>query len=278
MSNTTVVLYHANCADGFGAAWAAWRKLGENAVYVPVQYGKPYPSEIDGGVREVYILDFSYPADVLERLSASLNCLVILDHHKTAAAELAKFKGPNIGAKYGIWFNQEKSGAVMAWEYFHPGEPVPRLLEYVQDRDLWTWKLPLSKEVSAALATYPHDFRKWSCLLHAAEDGSLAREGASVLRFQAQQVERHVARAALRAFRGYPGVPVVNATTLMSEIGEALCAKYPDAPFAATYFITEKGERVWSLRSRNGFDVGAVAQSRGGGGHQAAAGFTEPPP
>jgi nanoRNase/pAp phosphatase (c-di-AMP/oligoRNAs hydrolase) len=33
--------------------------------------------------------------------------------------------------------------------------------------------------------------------------------------------------------------------------------------------------RKWSLRSRPGFDVAAVAKSLGGGGHAQAAGFVE---
>lgn len=39
----TYVLYHAHCADGFGAAYAAWLKLGNDAQYVPVKYGDPPP-------------------------------------------------------------------------------------------------------------------------------------------------------------------------------------------------------------------------------------------
>lgn len=35
-----LVLYHANCADGFGAAFAAWLKLGDEAEYVACSYGK----------------------------------------------------------------------------------------------------------------------------------------------------------------------------------------------------------------------------------------------
>ena len=34
----TVVLYHAECADGFGAAWALWRRF-PSADYRPVKHG-----------------------------------------------------------------------------------------------------------------------------------------------------------------------------------------------------------------------------------------------
>jgi nanoRNase/pAp phosphatase (c-di-AMP/oligoRNAs hydrolase) len=68
-------------------------------------------------------------------------------------------------------------------------------------------------------------------------------------------------------------VLAVNATCLMSEIGERLAQ---GRPFGATYFVREDGKRVWSLRScEGGIDVSDVARRRGGGGHRAAAGFTE---
>jgi len=48
----------------------------------------------------------------------------------------------------------QHSGAVLAWQYFMPNEPVPDLLRYVEDQDLWNWKLPHSDAVNAAIATY----------------------------------------------------------------------------------------------------------------------------
>ena len=35
-----LVIYHASCADGFGAAFAAWLKFGDDAEYVACSYGK----------------------------------------------------------------------------------------------------------------------------------------------------------------------------------------------------------------------------------------------
>jgi nanoRNase/pAp phosphatase (c-di-AMP/oligoRNAs hydrolase) len=53
-----------------------------------------------------------------------------------------------------------------------------------------------------------------------------------------------------------------------------MLALHPEAPFVAAYFENEKGQRVWSLRSRAGFDCSEVAKRLGGGGHPQAAGFT----
>ena len=47
-----IVLYHAGCPDGFGAAWACWKKFGDNAEYMPVSHGSP-PPNVEG--KNVYI-------------------------------------------------------------------------------------------------------------------------------------------------------------------------------------------------------------------------------
>ena len=35
----TLIYYHADCIDGFGAAYAAWRHFGQNASYHPMHHG-----------------------------------------------------------------------------------------------------------------------------------------------------------------------------------------------------------------------------------------------
>ena len=90
--------------------------------------------------------------------------LRVIDHHRTAEEELR-------GLDYAI-FDNRKSGAVLSWEFFHPGKPVPEILRYVMDRDLWLHELPRSREVFAGLSSYPMDFAVWSSL-----DAGDARRG-----------------------------------------------------------------------------------------------------
>ena len=148
------VLYHASCADGFGAAYAAWKKLGSQAKYIPVSYHEYLPDMRENS--EVYILDLSYPRDVLIDLNARMKKVIVLDHHKTAQENLRGL----VFAK----FDMEKSGAVLAWEYFHPDKEVPILLEYVQDRDLWQWNLLNSQEVNDLIWSYDRTFEEWQKL------------------------------------------------------------------------------------------------------------------
>ena len=73
--------------------------------------------------------------------------IVILDHHLTAHDHY--HSDPSVGnamAENGhvAHFDLDHSGAMLSWQYFHPDEPAPELLRYVEDQDLWNWKLPQS--------------------------------------------------------------------------------------------------------------------------------------
>jgi oligoribonuclease NrnB/cAMP/cGMP phosphodiesterase (DHH superfamily) len=260
----TYVLYHGNCTDGFGAAWAAWRRFGNEAEYIPVSYGLPVPAMDPWS--EVYILDFSYPRETLLELSQTHALVHVEDHHKTAQEALA-------GLDF-CHFDMNRSGAVLAWKYFFRIAPVPQLLKYIEDRDLWRFDLTDSREISAWLSSFPFDFELWTRLVERVELGDISsiEEGAAILRAKNQAVE-NMARHSRKMRLGDHVVPVANATVYFSEVGERLCELYPDAPFAA-YFLLRADHMVqWGLRSRNGFDVSEVAKLYGGGGHPGAAGF-----
>lgn len=268
------VLYHANCYDGFGAAWAVRQYVEEKKAsipieYIPVQYGSPPPEILPG--EHVYIVDFSYPRHTLLEIRKG-NPVYVIDHHKTAQEELGKFLVQ--GKDY--TFDMEKSGAVLTWEHFFPDEPVPELLLYIQDRDLWKFELPMSKEIQAYLRSVPFDFEEWDCLAGRFEhpecfDGMVS-EGKAILRHTEKMVLMMCEQARISEVGGY-AVPVANATLYWSEVGEKLCEQFPDAPFSASYFDRGDGKRQWSLRSRSDFDVSEVARKLGGGGHKQAAGF-----
>ena len=150
-----MVLYHAECVDGFTAAWVARGLYLERDVeYIPVKYFEP-PPDVTG--KEVLILDFSYPRGVLEEMYAKAAKLLVLDHHATAQEALA-------GLPYAE-FDMERSGAGMTWDRLYAssrGVKRKWLVDYVEDRDLWRFKLPGSKEVSAYLSSQPMTFESWS--------------------------------------------------------------------------------------------------------------------
>ena len=284
----TYVLYHGNCPDGFGAALAAWLKLGDSAEYIPVSYGKPLPDMLPGS--KVFILDFSYPETVLMALSARMARVVVLDHHATAQADL---EGIHLqGDESEVIFDMEKSGAVLAWEFFQ-GEEVPEFFLYLQDRDLWQWSLPESEEISCALRSYPFDFDRWALFAtHPEALNALKREGDIALRLTRQQVAHMAKHYAWMLFHagqvrpieegqdpaqmieaGLLVAPVANATVFFSEVAQLLLEQNAVAKFAAYFSVRSDGRRQFGLRSREDFDCSAVAKLYGGGGHKQASGF-----
>ncbi|PKL74249.1 MAG: hypothetical protein CVV27_21475 [Candidatus Melainabacteria bacterium HGW-Melainabacteria-1] len=250
------ILYHGGCPDGFGSAYAAWKKFGPEAEYLPVKHGQPLPELLDGS--EVWIIDFAYARQILIELSQRVS-LKVLDHHRTAQADL-------LGLDFAE-FDMQRSGAMLAWNHFHPDTDVPELLRYVQDQDLWTWALPEAREICTALAIYPFDFETWDAL----KIETLRAEGAVVLRYKQQLIDQLLSKVDWVEIRGQR-VPAVNTPQFASELGNQLCLKYPDAPFSACYSDHE-GRRKFSLRSIGDNDVAAVAAHFGGGGHRNASGF-----
>ena len=267
MTGKTTVVYHQDCPDGFGAAYAAWLKLGNDVIYVPAKYGDPPPETNPGST--VYILDFSYPHDTIAALSET-NTVVLLDHHKTAQQEL--------GGMPGCYIDTAKSRAALAWEHFRPGAKMPLLLEYVQDRDLWKFELPDSHAINAYIYSQGYSFAAWANMRHKLEHDKwktlTIKIGQAIMQVQEYQLDALTKNPQFRDIAGHK-VPTVCAPILQSEIGERLLELYPEALFAGIYFQREDGFK-WSLRSRPNFDVSEIARSLGGGGHPQASGFLEP--
>lgn len=253
-------IYHKNCADGFGSALAVklhFDNIDQKCEFLPSHYGDA-PPNVKG--KCVYIVDFSYSRDTLIAMNDEAKELTVIDHHKTAQVALE-------GLDF-CTFDMSKSGAVLTWEHLHK-EPVPLLLQYIQDRDLWEWKLKSSQKVSAALKSLPMDFDTWAC--HLNDVLRLAARGEIILEHQNHEIQGILDKdIPLIWIAGYR-VPCVNTTTHISEVGNQLSQGHP---FAAMYFETAD-KRVYSLRSsKDGIDVSAIASLFGGGGHFHAAGFS----
>jgi oligoribonuclease NrnB/cAMP/cGMP phosphodiesterase (DHH superfamily) len=265
----TLVIYHANCLDGFGAAVAAhmhFSALGIEVDYYAAKHGHEPP---DCRGRDVYVVDFSYHRDTLKQLCAVAEQVTVLDHHITAQNDLEGLSEEH--ANLTVVFDMDRSGAVITWEHLHR-TPVPQLLLHVQDRDLWLFSLEGSDEINTALMSHPFTFELWQSLIDEPQKLQQLRiEGETLNRFRRQLVDQYKLRAVLGTIAGYQ-VPVVNAphaiiSDLLGELAEG-------HPFAAGY--QDMGaRRSWSLRSRKegGVDVAKVAELFGGGGHRNAAGF-----
>ena len=290
-----LVIYHANCTDGFGAAFAAWKKLSDEAEYMPQNYGEASPDMWAEKCRDrdVYILDFSFPKLVMDHIFKAANRVVWRDHHKTAFEMwCGKYErgmqhdqiGDIGSCEIDIFLDDNKSGALLAWEYFHPDTEVPMLIKHIDDRDRWQFKLDGSKELHAALASYrPWSFKRWNQLYEAEAwtYGMLKAEGAAILRAQDQTVQQivgHARKSYIEHPRGGDNDWVfvtglaVNSPVHQSEVGHELANK--SGTFGLAWYLDEDGDVRCSFRSNGDYDVSAIAKVFGGGGHRNAAGCT----
>lgn len=264
-----LVIYHGNCLDGFGAAWVARKyflSLGVVPEFFAGVYGKNPPSCKN---KAVYLLDFTYKRSVLETIIKEADHVTILDHHKTAEEDLKGLTG------IFCVFDMNHSGAVLSWLNFFPGVCVPKLLQYIEDRDLWKFELPKTREINASLFSYPYDFGLWDKLMVAPIE-KFAHDGEAIERKHFKDIDELLI-AGKRYLRfnlddtTTVTVPALNVPyTLSSDAGNILAK---GEPFAVCYWDT-KDHRVFSFRSsERGMDVSKICERYGGGGHQHAAGM-----
>ena len=264
-----IVFYHADCSDGFGAAWAARKKLGAKAEYIAIKAAQG-PRQLRGVSpkgKEVYFLDSCADAATIRKLKKENKSVAVIDHHATNA-EAAREASVCV-------FDLAHSGAVLSWKYFHPKKKVPWLLRYLEDNDLWKFKLPRSKEISAWLMSAPFDFVKWDRLAPSFEKAGFRKRHADIgkiyLDFEDSMIDGIVSTAYEVAFEGYKAM-VANTSVSHSQVGHRLLDK--SHPVSITWF--DSGDvRKYSLRSVGALDVSRLARRfPGGGGHKHAAGFS----
>jgi oligoribonuclease NrnB/cAMP/cGMP phosphodiesterase (DHH superfamily) len=264
-----IVIYHGpGCADGFTAAWVAWTVYHDKAEYVEAQYGDA-PPDVAG--KDVLIVDFSYPRAALLEMAEKARSIQVFDHHKSAAADLA-------GLDFCV-FDMHRSGAAIAWDMLRQGERRPNLVELVQDRDLWRWKIGASKELNAWIGAQERTFPHWDYMRLALEDEAetvmrqryrISEEGRQIIKHIDAYVASTAKNAILVRFCGF-SVPFVNAPGMMAS--ELIGKLAESAPFAVGWFQRADGRYQYSLRSRGTVDVSVIAERFGGGGHKQAAGF-----
>ncbi|MDD5324027.1 MAG: DHHA1 domain-containing protein [Polaromonas sp.] len=267
-----LVIYHGrNCPDGFAAALAAWLYYAGKAEFLALDHGDITALEqlpvLDG--RAVYILDFSFSPELLRGVEARAAKLVLLDHHKSAAEKLAGF-----ACRRGVvHFDMAKSGARLAWEFFQPAVPLPDLVRFIEDRDIWVWRYPESAGFLAALDMEPLDFARWTEIAAF----SPAQQTAFMARGQAmdEKISKLAADIAEGAqpiiFNGQRGLMVNAPGVFHSLVGDLLSRK--SGTFALMWVAGKGGVVRGGLRSQHGFDCIPLAESLGGGGHAQACGF-----
>jgi oligoribonuclease NrnB/cAMP/cGMP phosphodiesterase (DHH superfamily) len=267
-----LVIYHGrNCPDGFAAALAAWLYYEGRAEFLGLDHGEiksvaDLPA-LDG--RAVYILDFSFAAEIMHGIEERAAKLVMLDHHKSAAEKLSGF-----ACRCGIvHFDMHKSGARLAWEFFHPEQPVPDLVRFVEDRDIWVWQYPESAGFLAALDMEPFSFERWHEIASFdAMQLAIYVERGKAMDEKFSKLAAGIAEGAQAlTFNGMSGLMVNAPGVFHSLVGDILSKQ--SGSFALMWSVDKSGVIKAGLRSQRSFNCIPLAESMGGGGHAQACGF-----
>ena len=293
---TTHIWYHKDCADGFTAAWLAWRHMdgSEKFEFRPCQYGEDLAYvNVPANEDFIFLLDFHLPLVVLEELDKRVAFLRVFDHHKSFLKEMTEhpmFSEDRGDEKRTYYLDQDKCGArlFLDWLLSEEGQEwcenrpavrseVDLLVDYVEDRNLWKHQLSHTKEIQAYIMSRPYTFEAWRSMnnLLVRDPGVVIQCGTTVLNLQQKQKEMLLRNSSTLSLLSYT-IPVINSPVLQSELGHELLQKFSSAPFSAVYWVGEASLLPvrFSLRSEdNRVDVSEIAKRMGGGGHRNAAGF-----
>lgn len=282
----TLCIWHKGCLDGFTSAWVVKKFFGNRVEFFAGAYGEP-PPDVRG--RNVLMVDFSYKKRQIEQLRSFARAILILDHHKTAEADLAEYHPPADTVK-GFphfpdtgqciaFFDMQRSGAALCWDFFFPAQPMPKLVQHVQDRDLWLFTLPGTREINTLAYSHDFTFEAWDNLATLCEQPgtfqNLVQQGGGLMRQRLKDCTALIEEGRRAMTIAGQDIFVVNAPWFYaSEIGNLLATEYK---VGGTYYDRKDDKRVFSLRSvPDGPDVSEIAQQYGGGGHRNAAGFSRP--
>jgi len=282
-----ILVYHKGCPDGTCGLWCAYRyqkkfrKIGMNAGIDPTD-------EITN--KKIVFVDVCPSYDYIKDSLNKGNSLTILDHHKSSYDMYLSHKEeldglPNLT----IVFDNDRSGCQIAWDYFFRNKKRPWFIDYVGDRDLWTWSMKNSKEISKAIF-YNRLLDAWNLdkidlLLNFnnKDISNLAYQGKNILEVENKIIERQL----LYSVEGIMNVKnkqyrVQIANIMMefsSDLGNALATKIFDdgtKPDFGVVWTYDPEDDLWHLCLRavdSDVDLSELATQLGGGGHKNAAGI-----
>ena len=260
----TLVCYHRDL-DGFGAAFAFWKKYmrdknfkaahGE-VEYESVQYGEPFPKKASD-YTHIYVLDFTFDRAICDELDKVAQ-LTVIDHHE------GKFKDLE-GARYAV-LDASMSGAELTWKTLS-GSPIPDVIKYVGDYDLHTFLLPNSREITSYLRFLDWDFEVWDNI-----DMNVALQIGTVLWAQVQSEAKFLASRSMPV--EYLGVKT-RIFDAPIQYNEASVRLYESEVLPFVVFYRHDGDKwLVGLRGNQGWNLIKVANIFGGGGHRNASGLT----
>jgi len=293
-------------------AWVGIKECCHPVEFIEMSYGKPFSFDDIRVGEQVWIVDYSIQPEEMTRLLGITEDVTWIDHHKTALEKYADYPHEIRGVrdtseaactlawKYIHWWTQRGDGEIrlgdMGDHYPYNSAhnmPVPLAIAAVGDRDTWTFALgEVSKQFHAASAMHdcaPVSEFWWRCLDRETQPLPRPNTGndQAKKRGDAFWNELMMTGRVLMEHRRMTGTANVKSIGFRVEFEGHQCLALNTFPTNSEAFgdygdqhdceilmpFYHNGTQFSvSMYSRD-VDVGAIAKSRGGGGHKGAAGF-----
>ena len=294
------IFAHSHCTDGLVAAsimkYSLQMKHNVEPEVIFVSYGKEQEAISKANIDSettVYCVDFAFNKETTLALCKLAEKVTVLDHHKTAHENLHDLK-----THYNFYFiyDVNKSGASIVRDYckqhldlysrinFKQKEILNKVVNMVEDRDLWLFRLPMTKEFAEYVFAYmqPNDIDKMTEILFKYKFDNLkeiCQMGETIMHYKDNIIEKKLKSYVPVYFHvDNTKLLIINETQpdLVSQLGNELCKKY-NVPVCLYNISGSNGSNELSVslsfRSMEHLEpVDVVARLFSGGGHKNSSG------
>lgn len=300
-SNYDICYYHRNCLDGIVAAYPLWC---ENKQTIDVNYGEEWNLD-NCKDKNIVIVDFCFPLEIMIRLCDIANTILLIDHHKSSIDTIEKLKIKNRKNLH-VVFDINLAACQLSFHYFY-GVKSFWLTDTVADRDLWKFNsdpfpcidnkesdIPGTQAVCRAIDERGYSWENIESYITTGDARTLYSllyaKGVDLLRFDSKLVDEMVSKSNDYIYvddndnndnneckKPYEvRITCCNIDKYISEVGYKLYTQY-NCDFAVVYSYNHNHD-TWRISCRgDGIKVDLsefCSKFYKGGGHKGAGGFT----
>lgn len=265
-----IVIYHKNCPDGMTSAAIAHKVLGDDAEFIPCSDRQVPPTYLlnheDKKNTTVYILDFSYPIEVLKEIERDFKEVIILDHHASVKDDVLSISGGH--------YDADNCAAHMSYKFFNKTKSVPSFIELIDIIDLHKDERHQLDDIISYINSVDFTLENYTELIDNYDNKKdhYTKLGAAINQYVTLLEKMAIDNFDTVEFEGYT-IPAVNICFDINTKSRILAKLYEIMPPMAMSYRYDEGQWKVSLRGNGSIDVSALAAKYGGGGHKGSAGF-----
>jgi len=268
-----MIVIHHNDLDGICAAAIVNRKFKDSneIKFISTTYSKRINLSIVLENETVFILDYSFQhLDDWENLLKRTSDIIWIDHH-ISSINNEKYPHHLKGVR-----ENNKSGALLTWEYLFPNEKIPLSVEYINDFDLWIFEYKEQTDYfnkGLFLVDHSPDSTIWNKLLDKNYHTSIANmidNGKIIVKYQNKinnSIIKHQTKQII--WENYKCLVVNNRGT--SQMFDSIDKSEVD--LLIWWHFTNNMFVVTIATIKTGIDVSLICQKYNGGGHKQIGGF-----